>query len=281
MVEEASVGIKLRHIPHHHSAEGGEVLAVGDGGLQVGTGGVTASSTAIGGDTEEQFYVGVLGSGLGPVVPDIHVEGILGRSAGLEVVDTTPVVVELDQEEVERDSASQSRTIAGIRVNALGSSGEIHLGSRSIHQGAKLGTKGSNVAHGAFEVEIKTIDNSVAEGSVNARASFGTKHVEHVGRSSFGIGSAAPSSLSVGGTSERQQDGLAVLGLAFFDVSLKLRAVKNVSVIRERGAVVSGVSKVDDGRSNAVHEGNWDDINLAVWKKRVRCLRFKSEGKPR
>lgn len=218
LIEEAAVPIKLRHIPEHGTAEAAKLLGPVEGSLELGAVGVATTSARSGRNTKQELDVGVLAA-LGPLVPDIEVEGVLGALALLEVVDATPVVVELDLDEVEGDGV-ESGAVGGIGVDALGSSRQQELLAASVvHQAAELGAKGGKVVDSGLEVKVETVDNSRAEGSVDLLSRRNrAEHVPDKLGSVLGVSGARPAALRVGGTTKRDGDGLA-LALASLDIS--------------------------------------------------------------
>ena len=266
-IEEASVGVELGHIPHHDTGEAGEVLGVLESSAELVSGDVTGTSgTSAGGDAEQELDVLVGGGVLGPVVPDVEVEGVLGGSSGGVVGGLAPVVVELDHDKVESDRV-EGGVVSRVREDALRSSSEVVLlvttGVGGVHQGAELLGEGVNVVDGVLEVKVETVDDSSAEGtSVNVATSDRSEpfpDVVGLGLSIIGRGEATS---SVSGTTNGEGDGLASL-LASNDVLLDLGALEEAAI--QLSAGVAGAGEVDiGGRADTVHEGNGDDVNVCV-----------------
>lgn len=217
--KESGVGPKLRHIPDHGTGKAGKLLRELDSGLELGTVSVTTASAGSSGNTEEELDVLVGAGVLRPVVPDVKVEGVLGGSTFLEVGDTAPVVVELNQHEVERhgvhDGADGS---VGEHTLRGGSQVEL-LAASAVDEAAELLAESNQVVGGSLEIEVETVNNGVSERSVNLLAGgYGAEHIPDGLGSSFSRGDAAPSTLSVGSTTKRDQDGLAVCRLASLDI---------------------------------------------------------------
>lgn len=175
LVEETIVGIELRHVPHHHTTKAGELLAIVDGGLELRAFSVTTTSTGAGRDTEVKLDIAVLAVAR-PVVPDVHVEGVLAGGAGNKVGNTAPVVVELNHDKV-KGNLVECRAKCCIWVHALRSRREVELLTASaVHEAAELVAKGGQVVCCGFKVKVEAIHHSSAKGAVNTRPD-GTKHV--------------------------------------------------------------------------------------------------------
>lgn len=145
LTEKPAVGIELRHVPHHDTAEAGELLGVGNGGFEFISVSVTTTSSGVGWDAEESFDVGVLAA-LSPLIPDIKVECVLSIRTWLEVGDTAPVVIKLDHNKV-KGNGVKGRPNSSIREDALRSSGKIELLTTStIHQAPELGPENRKIA---------------------------------------------------------------------------------------------------------------------------------------
>ncbi|PNY23484.1 Uncharacterized protein TCAP_06544 [Tolypocladium capitatum] len=289
LAEEARVGEELALVPHHDAAEAAEIPGELDGSPQLRAVGVAATGADVGRDSEQVLDVGVQ-TGLGPSVPDVKVEGVLGAAADVEVGHAAKVVVVLDHDEVEGHGVEGSANNS-IRERALRRCRQIELlAAGGVHEAAELVSEGGQVVGQGLKVEVEAVDNGVSEGTVDVLAGLdGAEHgPDHLGRT-LGGGDRGPAALSVGGPSNRQQDGLVILGLAGVDVvseqaslsatagftkkeqgrgksaprggnALDLWAPEDVEVVGERGAVVASIGKVGYGRGDAVHKGNGDDL---------------------
>ena len=202
LAEEAIVGPKLRHVPHHDAAEAAELLGVLDRGLELLAVGVAAAGARVGRDAEERLDVGVLAA-LGPLVPDVKVEGVLRIGADLEVGHAAPVVVELDHDEV-KGHGVQRRADSGVREYALGRSRQVKLlAARAVHEASELGAKGRQVVCRRLKVEVKAVHYGAAERAVDIAAGLdGPEHGAHALRCALGIARRAPATLGVRRTTE-------------------------------------------------------------------------------
>jgi hypothetical protein len=194
-----------------NTSEASVLLAVGDNVAQnAGSDVAAASSSGAGGHTNQELDVLVGARLLGPVVPGAEVESGLGTGAAGEGVDTAVVVVELDLDEVERDGAVEHVVVSHIRVDALGRGGEVVGAVGGVHQAAQLLAKGRHVHGGRLKVEIETVNHGIAERPVRG-TSGGTEEVPHILGGRLGLIAGAESTLAVGGTSNREKDGLPLL----------------------------------------------------------------------
>ena len=216
LLEEPGVGVDLRNIPRHDTAEAAVRLGPLDGGLELGTVGIAAAATRGTGDAEHQLDVLVGARRLGPVVPDVKVEGILGRGALDKVGHSAPVVVELDHEEVECN-AIHGRLVGGVGEDALRSGRQVELlAAGAVHEAAELLAESGQVVGGGLEVEVEAVHHGRAKGAVDVLA-HGAEHVPDHLRGVLRVACAAPAALSISRAAERQDDGLAA-SLARLDV---------------------------------------------------------------
>lgn len=224
LVEEATVGIQLRHVPHHDAAEAVELRRVLDGGGELCALGVPCPGARVGGDAEHNLDVGVLARLPGPGVPHVKVEGGLGGRPLDEAGDAAGVVVELDHDEVEGDASREGLLVGDVRVGALGRGGDVVLlaGGRrgGVHEAAELDAEGDHVARGGLEVVVKAVDGGGAEGAEDvgtaAAAAVGAGWAEHgpeVLGGSHGVGGRGEAAARVGCAAQGEDDGLAC-GLA-------------------------------------------------------------------
>ena len=174
-VQEASVGPRLRRIPHHHTAKAGEGHAVVDDRAQGRQSSVTTSSTRrTSRHTKQNSDVGVGRGGRGPVVPGLKVEVVLRGGAGNVTLRAAVVVVELDPDCVHEDlvGAREEVAVCGVGEGTLWGGCEVPLlasGSRvGVHEGAELVAEGGNVRYGGFEVKVEAVDRCAAERSEGA-----------------------------------------------------------------------------------------------------------------
>ena len=90
------------------------------------------------GDTEEDLDVFVQGHGFSPVIPGCEVEVVLRVAAWDEGLETTVVVVELDEYGVEIDGSIEHGSICGVGVWTLWSGCEVvflsSCGCCGVHQ---------------------------------------------------------------------------------------------------------------------------------------------------
>jgi hypothetical protein len=100
-------------------------------------GNVTGTSSSCGWDTEEDANILVLADRLGPVIPDIKVEGILGCRARSKVGNATPVVVELNHDEIKGKIATEHGVVCSIWEYTLRCSRKVEslatTGHGSVH----------------------------------------------------------------------------------------------------------------------------------------------------
>ncbi len=148
-----------------------------------------------------------------PVVPDVEVPGV---GVG-EVDDAAPVVVELDVDPVERDGAVEHVVHGRVGIHALRRRREVvGLARVGVHERAQLRREGHEVLRRGFEVEVETVDDGGAEGSVR-RGRVGAEQAPDGVCRRGGRCGIAEAALGVRGTADRQQDGLA-LALAVLDI---------------------------------------------------------------
>lgn len=214
-VQEPRIRIHLRHIPDHNAPKTAKTLRVSNHGRQRTSSLVTGSGTGISRYPEQDFDIRVLGHGFRPVIPGSEVKVILGRGTSDEGLHAAVIVVELDKDGIERDRAVEHGVICCVRVRALRSSGqEVGAAGRSAHEGAELAGEGRHVADGALEVEVEAVDDCVSKGAGHVGAGLGTEDgPEVLGGAGCGRG-AGEAAFRVGCSSDGEQDGFAVLGLA-------------------------------------------------------------------
>lgn len=228
---EAVVGIGLGGIPHHDTTEAGELGRVVNDGLEVGSRQVSgAGSTGVGRNAKDDLDIRVLGGVLGPLVPLVEVEGSLCAGSGLEVLNAAEVVVELDPDSIEGNSTVQHGVVSSVRVDTLrGGSQKVFLAGVSVHEAANLVAKDVHVRNGGFKVEVKSINNGVAEWTVGRAILVGTEGFpDQLSTSGSGI-RAGEASFAVGGTTDGKKNSCSLL-LAGFDVGTKRCSVSRYPV---------------------------------------------------
>lgn len=169
--KESLIGISLANIPHHHSSKTVKLLRILDNGLEVVHRHEPVGRRVFAGrNTEQDLDVLVLRSILGPLVPCLEVERVLGVRALLKRCQATRVVVELHKHGVHGDGARsvQEVFVGGIGVWALRRRGkEVLLVLFVVHQLAKALRKSIHVAVGGFKVQVKPVNGHTAKRTVN------------------------------------------------------------------------------------------------------------------
>lgn len=255
----------MRHVPHHDTAETAELLRVADNCFQLRAVCVSAARSRSSGNAQEEFHVLIWARVLGPIVPDVKIERILGGRARLKIGDTAPIVIKLNHDKVESNGI-QSWAIGSVGKHTLRRRSQVKLlTTRGIHKTPQLGTESGQVISGGLEVEVEPIDDSRAKRTVDALARrYGSKHVPDQLGSILRLTDAGPSSLGISSASEGQDYRFTVGELALLYIGLQLRTTENVMIIWKRSAVVSSIGKIGDWRADAIHESKWDDINIGV-----------------
>ena len=213
------------------------------------------------------------------------VEGVLRRGARVEVDDAAPVVVELHHDEVKGNGAVKSWANGRIWIHTLGRCRKIEAptaaGRGCVHEISQTLAEGDQVVEAGLKVKVEAIDDGCTKGTVDRAAGIdGPEHVPNqLGTTNSGI-SGREAALGVGGAAKWEDDGLLVSRLADLDVlpnwsvrmanlwypygclanSLNLGTVKEIRVAWESSAIVSSISKVGNGRTDAVHEGKGNDL---------------------
>lgn len=246
-LEKAIVSIRLGDIPHHDTPEAGKRFAVFNDGFQRLDWDVSgAGCFGVGRNTDYNLGVLVLGVILGPVVPGLEVEGRLGILALDERLNSTEVVVKLNEDSIDRHRTVENVLVCCVRVGALRRSGQkVLFRAVGIRQFAKPVRERRHVFNVGLKIEIKSIHHGISKwppnlilatddapmsmnGGVGAVVVNGGIHMRcaSLGRAKclpdqigpfFGGGLGLESPFAISSTPDGQDDGFALL-LAFGDI---------------------------------------------------------------
>lgn len=221
LLTEPIVRPDLRHVPDHGAAEARELLAVlEDGGQLVGGDVAGAGGARAARGADQDLDVGVGAAGLGPVVPRGQVEAVV--RVGLLALDerrhAAVVVVELDHEEVQGHVAVDHVRHGRVRVRALRRRRQVvRPGGVAVDVGLEAPRERQQVRRRRLEVEVEPVHHRRPERPVLV-ARVRPEEAPHRVRACLGRGFVGESAFRVRHPAQGDQDRLAVVGLAGFDV---------------------------------------------------------------
>lgn len=215
---KAGVGKELGHVPHHSTRKSAaESLRVLEDRSELRARNVAATSARASGNADKKLDIGVRAR-LGPGIPGLVVVVVLAAGAGRVAADAARVVIELNLDPVHGNGVNQ-RTDSSVGEEALRGSGEVVLlAAGGVREALELGAKGREVVGGGFKVEVESVYDGTAKGTLCRAAGLDrTKHGPDLVGCSLSSTGRAPAALSVRIATERKEDSLAVR-LASLDI---------------------------------------------------------------
>ena len=118
-IQEPGICVNLTHIPDHHARKARETFRVRNDSCKSRASFISSSSARISRYAEHDFDIWVQRNSLGPVVPSVEVEIILGARSYSERVDSAVIIVELHPHNIEIHRSSEHRSVCCVRVRTL------------------------------------------------------------------------------------------------------------------------------------------------------------------